>query len=114
MQSGDQESNTVLAWLKCSIQEPRPLLLQVLQHLRLPLLSPKFLVHTVGSDPHFKSNKECRDLVNDTENYLLVAQERPLRQGPGTWPRKPVHYGEVLFEPEPVPMEDVTEALADE
>lgn len=34
--------------------------LQVLQHVRLPLLSPKFLVGTVGSDPLIKSDEECR------------------------------------------------------
>lgn len=33
---------------------------QVLQHVRLPLLSPKFLVGTVGSDPLIKSDEECR------------------------------------------------------
>lgn len=34
--------------------------LQVLQNVRLPLLSPKFLVGTVGSDPLIKSDEECR------------------------------------------------------
>lgn len=34
--------------------------LQVLQHVRLPLLSPKFLVGTVGSDPLIKGDEECR------------------------------------------------------
>ena len=71
--------------------------MQVLQHVRLPLLSPKFLVGTVGSDLLIKSDEACRDLVDEAKNYLLLPQERPLMQGPRTRPRKPVRRGEVLF-----------------
>ena len=65
--------------------------------MRLPLLSPKFLVGTVGSDLLIKSDEACRDLVDEAKNYLLLPQERPLMQGPRTRPRKPVRRGEVLF-----------------
>lgn len=70
---------------------------QVLQHVRLPLLSPKFLVGTVGSDLLVRSDEACRDLVDEAKNYLLLPQERPLMQGPRTRPRKPTRRGEVLF-----------------
>lgn len=71
--------------------------LKVLQHVRMPLLSPKFLVGTVGSDLLIKSDEKCRDLVDEAKNYLLLPQERPSMQGPRTKPRKPVRRGEVLF-----------------
>ena len=71
--------------------------IQVLQHVRLPLMSPKFLVGTVGSDLLIKSDEACRDLVDEAKNYLLLPQERPLMQGPRTRPRKPIRCGEVLF-----------------
>ena len=71
--------------------------LQVLQHVRLPLMSPKFLVGTVGSELLIKSDDSCRDLVDEAKNYLLLPQERPLMQGPRTRPRKPIRCGEVLF-----------------
>ena len=71
--------------------------LQVLQHVRLPLMSPKFLVGTVGADLLVKSDDSCRDLVDEAKNYLLLPQERPLMQGPRTRPRKPIRCGEVLF-----------------
>jgi len=70
---------------------------QVLQHVRLPLMSPKFLVGTVGSDLLVKSDDVCRDLVDEAKNYLLLPQERPQMQGPRTRPRKPIRCGEVLF-----------------
>uniref|UniRef100_A0A3Q3JSM2 Kelch-like protein 20 n=1 Tax=Monopterus albus TaxID=43700 RepID=A0A3Q3JSM2_MONAL len=97
VRSEEQVFNAVIAWVKYSIQERRPQLPQVLQHVRLPLLSPKFLVGTVGSDPLIKSDEECRDLVDEAKNYLLLPQERPLMQGPRTRPRKPIRCGEVLF-----------------
>lgn len=72
-------------------------LFQVLQHVRLPLMTPKFLVGTVGADLLIKSDEACRDLVDEAKNYLLLPQERPLMQGPRTRPRKPIKCGEVLF-----------------
>uniref|UniRef100_A0A3Q1ET68 Kelch-like protein 20 n=1 Tax=Acanthochromis polyacanthus TaxID=80966 RepID=A0A3Q1ET68_9TELE len=78
VRSEEQVFNAVMAWVKYSIQERRPQLPQVLQHVRLPLLSPKFLVGTVGSDPLIKSDEECRDLVDEAKNYLLLPQERPV------------------------------------
>ncbi|CAL1268262.1 unnamed protein product [Larinioides sclopetarius] len=97
VRSEEQVFNAVMSWVKYNITERRQHLPQVLQHVRLPLLSPKFLVGTVGSDLLIKSDEACRDLVDEAKNYLLLPQERPLMQGPRTRPRKPVRRGEVLF-----------------
>ena len=69
---------------------------QVLQNVRLPLLSPKFLVGIVSVDPFIHNDEACRDLVDEAKNYLLLPQERPLMQGPRTKPRRPITR-EVLF-----------------
>lgn len=63
---------------------------QILQHVRLPLLSPKFLVGVVGSEPLIRSSEQCRDLLDEAKNYLLLPQERSLMQGPRTRPRRPI------------------------
>uniref|UniRef100_A0A671RT61 Kelch-like protein 20 n=1 Tax=Sinocyclocheilus anshuiensis TaxID=1608454 RepID=A0A671RT61_9TELE len=96
VRSEEQVFNAVMAWVKYNHSSVLSWQ-QVLQHVRLPLLSPKFLVGTVGSDPLIKSDEECRDLVDEAKNYLLLPQERPLMQGPRTRPRKPIRCGEVLF-----------------
>ncbi|KAG1697206.1 Kelch-like protein 20 [Nymphon striatum] len=93
----EQVFSAIMAWVKYNITERRPQLSLVLQHVRMPLLSPKFLVGTVGSDLLIKSDEKCRDLVDEAKNYLLLPQERPSMQGPRTKPRKPVRRGEVLF-----------------
>lgn len=115
----EQTFNSVMSWVKYNVAERRQHLAQVklikiinekivfdlflkfhlfkvLQHVRLPLLSPKFLVGTVSSDLLVRSDEECRDLVDEAKNYLLLPQERPLMQGPRTRPRKPTRRGFVF------------------
>jgi len=77
----EQVYNAVMLWLKYNVAERRQHLSQILQHVRMPLLSPKFLVGTVGSDLLVRSDEACRDLVDEAKNYLLLPQERPLMQG---------------------------------
>ncbi|KAJ8039550.1 Kelch-like protein 20 [Holothuria leucospilota] len=93
----EQVFNAVMSWVRYNIPERRKHLPSILQHVRIPLLSPKFLVGTVSRDPLIKSDEACRDLVDEAKNYLLLPQERPLMQGPRTQPRKPIRCGEVLF-----------------
>ncbi|KAI8750667.1 kelch-like protein 20 [Biomphalaria glabrata] len=93
----EQVYNAIMNWVKYNVQERRQHLPTVLQHVRLPLMTPKFLVGTVGADLLIKSDEACRDLVDEAKNYLLLPQERPLMQGPRTRPRKPIKCGEVLF-----------------
>lgn len=96
IRSEEQVYNAVMNWVKHNIERCQ-YLSQVLQHVRLPLLSPKFLVGTVSKDLLIRSDESCRDLVDEAKNYLLLPQERPLMQGPRTRPRKPSRRGEVLF-----------------
>lgn len=97
VRSEESVFKAVIAWVKHSAPDRRPLLPQILQHVRLPQVSPKFLVGTVSSEPLIKNDRECLELVDEAKNYLLLPQERPLMQGPRTKPRKPVRYGEVLY-----------------
>ena len=86
----EQVYQAVMAWVKYNIAERRQHLSLALQHVRMTLLSPKFLVGTVGADLLIKSDETCRDLVDEAKNYLLLPQERPHMQGPRTRPRKPI------------------------
>lgn len=97
VRSEEQTFQAVMSWVKYNVAERRQHLAQVLQHVRLPLLSPKFLVGTVSTELLIKSDDACRDLLDEAKNYLLLPQERPLMQGPRTRPRKPTRRGEVLF-----------------
>ena len=97
VRSEEQVYQAVVAWVRHNLPERRHQLGTVLAHVRLPLLNPKFLVGTVGADLLVRSDDNCRDLVDEAKNYLLLPQERPMMQGPRTRPRKPIRCGEVLF-----------------
>lgn len=95
--SEEQVYQAIMTWVKYNISDRRKHLSVILQHVRLPLLSPKFLVGTVGTDHLIKSDETCRDLVDEAKNYLLLPQERPRMQGPRTRPRKPIRPREILY-----------------
>ncbi|TPP62738.1 Ring canal kelch protein [Fasciola gigantica] len=97
VRSEEQVYRAAMRWVHHNLADRRRHLAYLMQHIRLPLLSPKFLVGTVGADLLVRSDERCRDLVDEAKNYLLLPQERPLMQGPRTKPRKPVQSGELLF-----------------
>lgn len=97
VRSEEQVYRAVMRWIHHNLSDRRLHLAYLMQHVRLPLLTPKFLVGTVGADILIRSDERCRDLVDEAKNYLLLPQERPLMQGPRTKPRKPSQAGELLF-----------------
>ncbi|KAK6017439.1 kelch repeat protein, partial [Ostertagia ostertagi] len=81
----------------CLLQLSR---VKLMEHVRLPLCRPKFLVHTVSKDAVVMANAACRNLVDEARNYLLLqlpAPGRPSMQGPRTRPRKSFKRTEVLY-----------------
>ncbi|EDO47170.1 predicted protein [Nematostella vectensis] len=97
VRSEEQVFYAVMNWMKYNVTERRAYLSHILQHVRLPLLGPKFLVGVVGTDGLIKSDETCRDLVDEAKNYLLLPEQRLLMQGPRTRPRKPTKCTEVIF-----------------
>lgn len=93
----EQVFTSVMNWVRHNLAERKHYLPQILEHVRLPLLSAKFLISHVSNDPLIRNDITCRDLIDEAKNYLLLPQERSQMQGPRTRPRKPLEYGEVLF-----------------
>ncbi|VEL27441.1 unnamed protein product [Protopolystoma xenopodis] len=97
VRSEEQVYSAVMRWVNHNLIDRRNDLGQLLSAVRLPLVSPKFLVATVGNDILIRADEKCRDLVDEAKNYLLLPQERPLMQGPRTRPRRPITSAEALF-----------------
>lgn len=57
---------------------------QVLEHVRLPLLSPYFLHDCVESQAVVRQSSECRHLVEEAKMYHLLPDRRPELQSPRT------------------------------
>lgn len=97
VQSEEQVYWALMRWIHHKLSDRRKHLFDLVQYIRLPLLTPKFLVGTVGSNELLRSDQMCRDLVDEAKDYLLLPQERAFMQGPRTKPRKFLQTGELLF-----------------
>ena len=89
--------NAVMQWISCDVQQRKEFLSKVLEHVRFPLMSARFLVNTVGSNQLIRADQSCRDLIDEAKDCLLLPQERLNMQGPRTRRRKPIKSSEVLF-----------------
>ncbi|CAF3382448.1 unnamed protein product [Rotaria sp. Silwood1] len=97
MTSEEDVFNAVMQWVSCDVQQRKQYLPTILENVRFPLMSARFLVNTVSSDPLIRADQKCRDLVDEAKDYLLLPQERLNMQGPRTRRRKPIKSSEVLF-----------------
>jgi hypothetical protein len=57
---------------------------QVLEHVRLPLLSPYFLHDCVESQAVVRQSPECRHLVEEAKMFNLLPDRRAELQSPHT------------------------------
>jgi len=76
VQNEEQVYQAVMNWVRYNVNDRKDNLAQILQHIRFPLMNAKFLVSQVGSDPIIKQDPNCRDLIDEAKNYLLLPQER--------------------------------------
>ena len=97
VQNEEQVFESVMRWVRYDIEARKKYLADVLKHVRLPLLERRYLVSRVGTEPLIRQDEECRDLVDEAKNYLLLPEQRSVLEGPRTRPRKPMKSDEVLY-----------------
>lgn len=97
VQSEEQVFDSVMVWVKHDVEKRRKYLYDVLKHVRLPLLDRAFLVSKVSSEPLVRQNENCRDLVDEAKDYLLLPEQRSKLSGPRTIPRRPMVSDDVLY-----------------
>ena len=97
VQCEEQVFESVMKWVKHDIKNRKKSLADVLKHVRLPLLDRTYLVSQVGTEPLIKQNEECRDLLDEAKDYLLLPEHRSKLSGPRTTPRRPIKNDEILF-----------------
>ena len=97
VQNEEMVFESVINWARYDIESRKASLALVLQHVRLPLLSPNYLVSKVSSEPLIRADQACRDLVDEAKDYLLLPDQRSKLQGPRTQPRRLGQGCEVLY-----------------
>ena len=80
---------SVMQWIKQSPSERVQHLSELLNCVRLPMLSVPFLMNEVDREPLIRDSIHCRDLVDEAKRFHLLPQGRDIRSAnPRFVPRK--------------------------
>ncbi|KAK6176720.1 hypothetical protein SNE40_014964 [Patella caerulea] len=72
----------VLNWVKYEMVERQQYLAQLLQYVRLPLLSARYITDVIDYEPLVKSSHKCRDLLDEAKKFHLRPDLRGQMNGP--------------------------------
>ncbi|XP_013395524.1 kelch-like protein diablo [Lingula anatina] len=89
--------NAVIRWLEYDINGRQSDFPSVLEHVRLPLVSPYFLHDCVEKHPVVRGSEKCLKLVEEAKTYQLLEDRRPELRSPRTRHRKASGYIEVII-----------------
>nr|XP_026694339.1 kelch-like protein 2 isoform X1 [Ciona intestinalis] len=76
-----------MTWVHHDVTSRKRQLPRILEHVRLPLVQPQFLLDVVQSDSLIKDNKACERFLDEARRFQLLADQRPLMQTTRTQPR---------------------------
>lgn len=96
--SEEQVFESVMQWVRRDLATRQQFVSELVEHVRLPLLSQEFLVQRVEEEQLIKSNSECKDyLIEAMKYHLLRPQQKLLYKTPRTKPRTPLGLPKVLL-----------------
>lgn len=81
--------NALIRWIKHDIKARERFLAPFFAHIRLVLLSSKFLMERVRTEKLIQDNLECKNLCIEAMEYHLSPEYRSLLTNHRTTPRKP-------------------------
>lgn len=89
---------SVVRWVNSDPEHRQESLAQLMEHVRLPLLSREYLVSRVETEAMIKNNVACKDfLIEALKYHLLTSEQRSTLQTPRTRPRTPIGLPKVMF-----------------
>lgn len=96
--SEEQVFEAVITWTMHDLENRRDLISQLIEHVRLPLLSQDYLIQRVEEEPLVKHNSRCKDFLIEAMKYhLLRAEQKPLYLTPRTKLRSPTGLPKILL-----------------
>ncbi|XP_076662107.1 kelch protein isoform X1 [Halictus rubicundus] len=88
----------VISWVHHDLDKRQADLAQLMEYVRLPLLSQEYLVQRVEEEPLLKANLQCKDfLIEALKYHLLKGEQKSLFKTPRTKPRQPRGLPKVLL-----------------
>ncbi|NWR07879.1 KLH12 protein, partial [Paradoxornis webbianus] len=82
----------VINWVKHSKKEREASLPELLQYVRMPLLTPRYITDVIDTEPFIRCSLQCRDLVDEAKKFHLRPELRSQMQGPRTRARLDMIY----------------------
>lgn len=96
--SEEKVFEAVMTWVNHELDNRQIHLAQLMEHVRLPLLSQEFLVQRVEEEPLLKSNHVCKDFLIEAMKYhLLKGEQKLMYKTPRTKPRNPIGRPKILL-----------------
>eukprot|EP00794_Sanderia_malayensis_P007021 gene7021-7808_t len=74
--SEEQIFASVCSWINHDFEERKSSIADVLKQVRLPLLTPQFLIDEVACHPAVAGNDVCKDLLMEAMKYHLIPEKR--------------------------------------
>jgi len=86
----------LIRWTKHDLPSRKTCFPDLVQHIRLPMLSADYLIDQVESEPLFSEFPKCKELLMEAHHYLLLPNRRGWSQSIRTRPRKYENNNEML------------------
>lgn len=80
--------DSLMSWIQSDLPNRKKNLGQLLAVVKLPLLSPQFITDHIETNPLFREDRACQDLIMEAMKYHLLPERRSMLQSPRTRPRK--------------------------
>jgi len=80
--------HALITWAQHDTTARKPHLAELLEHIRLPLLSAQFLADHVETNTLFREDAACRELIMEALKYHILPERRLSLQNNRTKPRK--------------------------
>lgn len=80
--------NALIAWARQNVEERQTFLAELLGKIRLPSLSPHFLVDQVEKEELIRQDIACRNLLDEAKNFHMLPGRRSKLGGQKSRPRR--------------------------
>lgn len=88
---------SLIRWTKHDLKERKRLFPELVQHIRLPMLSPDYLIDQVECESLFTEFPKCKEFLMEAHHFLLLPNRRNCHQSARTRPRKYENNNEILI-----------------
>ncbi|XP_021936868.1 kelch-like protein 5 isoform X2 [Zootermopsis nevadensis] len=86
--SEEEIFHALMVWVKSDVASRKKDVSRLLSLVKLPLLMPSFIADYIETNPLFREDRVCQDLIMEALKYHLLPERRPMLQSPRTRPRK--------------------------